>query len=1213
MFKEIFLFELKYRLKRPATWAYFSMLLVFGLIFSISGDVPTSEKAFVNSPLSIARMINVVSIFGIMLASAIMGVPVYRDLEHKTMNYYFTYPITEKGYILGRFLGSMFILFMVSLGFNLGLILGFEIGPFVGIIEPERYTSLNLWHYIQPTLLIGWTNFFFAGCIFFSLVNLTKNIMLAYAGGAILFIIYLVGLTLLDDIEFRKTVSLFDPFCYATQINITRYWTPVEQNTLTIPLTKTLIWNRLIWVGLGLIIFLYTLFKFDFIKFANYKFKAQKKDLNLDKANPNAALIKIPKVSQVFSNSLNFKLLFSLAFLEFKNIVRDHFFKAILIAAVVFLIFDAFYGAPLYGTPSLPLTYYMLEVKNFNFVVLIFILIVFMTGEVIHREHTVHYNQIFGALPIPNRLIYASKFLAIVMICFILVNLVLISGVITQTAKGYFNYEFQKYFTDLYLIEFPKYIIYTLLAFFIHSLVTKKFLGHVITIAIWATLFALNSFADIDNNLYLYGYTPRYIVSDMNGFGHFGPALFWFLFYWLSFGGVLLLIGYLFWKRGTDSGRKARWQIAKERLNIKTIGALIVLFVAFLGSGIFINYNTKTLNNYRTEKQQIAQTAAYEKQLSKYHQLPQPKVIDVKVVADLFPENRTSKIKTTMLMVNMSNVTIDSLHLNWGQEALLKKAINSFTIGGFTPVLGKRYDDFGYEIYAFKKPLKPNDTIEMILDVTGSYKGFPNEGYGSEIVYNGTFINNDFFPSFGYDISKELTSDKDRKKHNLPIKDYIFPDQNNPWGKDNLLFNKDGDYINFEGVVSTAPDQIAIMPGYLQKEWTANGRRYFSYKMKEKLDYFYNISSASYKVHKDVWHGASGEKINIEIFHHPSHTYNIDRFVKSVKNSLDYFTKYYGPYQYKQIRVLEFPRYDTFAQSFPNTVPYAESFGWVGDFSDPDDLDYVYTVTAHEVAHQWWGHQITPSMTRGANQISESMAEFCSLMVMKKEYGIDAMQKFLKEELDGYLIGRADESKFEKTLLNNDTQSYVWYRKGGLILYALQDYIGESQLNSGFKAYADATKFSESPFTTSIEWYDYIKSVTPDSIHYYLEDSFEKITLYSNKTTEAKYKKINDKTYEVTLQVESKKEYFGGNGELLATSSEPNLLDIAIFDHDEKNKKGMTVKKPLLIKKLWVKPGKSTLTFTTNKLPIKAGIDPYNKMIDMIPDDNLIPLEEVTD
>lgn len=1213
MFKEIFLFEIKYRLKRPATWAYFGILLIFGLIFSIGGNGPASEKVFVNSPVAIATMLSVISIFGIMLSSAIMGVPVYRDIEHKTENYYFTYPISEKGYLLGRFLGSMSVLFMVSLGLHIGLIIGFLIGPFAGYIEADRFTDFNLWYYIQPTITIYWTNFFFAGCIFFALVSLTKKVMLAYAGGAILFITYLITQTLTQDIENKDLVSLLDPFGLGTFQNIIQYWTPEEQNSQTVPFTGMLVWNRLIWVGLGLSALCYTLFRFNFQRFLNKNYASKKKNDNLDAPKASAALTKIPKVSKVFSSSLNASLLFQLALMELKNIVRDNFFKAILIAAVLFLFFDGWFGAPLYGTPSLPLTLYMLEVKSFTYIILIFILIVFMTGEVLHRERNVNYDQIFGSLPIPNKIVYSSKFLALVMISFILVNLVLVSGLLNQVLKGYFNFEFDLYFIDLYLIEFPKYITFIMLAFFVHSMVTKKFMGHVIAIAIWAFLFALNSLADINNNLYLYSYAPNYTLSDMNGFGHFSEALLWFRTYWLAFGAFLTIIGYLFWKRGTDSGFKARWQLAKERLNVKTISLLVVLLVVFFGSGAFINYNTKTINKYATNDAGTVSRANYEKDLAKYDKIAQPKIIDVKVLADLVPENRSATIQTNYIMVNKSDEVIDSLHLNWGAEGLLKKEVISFTLDGKEPKLGKRYDNYGYEVYAFETPLQPKDTMMLELKIAASYKGFPNEGSGSDIVFNGTFLNNSFFPSFGYDAQGELTSDQDRKKYELPIKDYQLPVQTDNWGTNNLLFNDDADYITFEGTVSTAPDQIAIMPGKLQKEWVENSRKYYTYKMSGELDFFYNISSARYAVHREVWTGVSGKKVNIEIFHHPTHTYNIDRFVKGVKHSMDYFSENYGAYQYSQMRILEFPRYAGFAQSFPNTVPFSESFGWVGDFSDPNDLDYVYTVTAHEVAHQWWGHQVSPSATRGANQISESMAEYSSLMVMKKEYGADAMQEFLKVELDNYLRSRSNESKFEKTLLDNDNQAYVWYRKGGLILYGLQDLIGESNLNRGFKAYMTAAKFREAPFTTTIEWFDYMKEVTPDSLQYYLEDSFEKITLYSNKATKATYKKLGDDKYEVTITVESAKNYFDGNGKLLEEGSKPNALDIGIFDNNIKNTQGMMVKSALILKKVWVQPGTSSFTYITNKVPVKAGIDPYNKMIDRIPDDNLISIEEIFD
>ena len=69
-------------------------------------------------------------------------------------------------------------------------------------------------------------------------------------------------------------------------------------------------------------------------------------------------------------------------------------------------------------------------------------------------------------------------------------------------------------------------------------------------------------------------------------------------------------------------------------------------------------------------------------------------------------------------------------------------------------------------------------------------------------------------------------------------------------------------------------------------------------------------------------------------------------------------------------------------------------------------------------------------------------------------------------------------------------------------------------------------------------------------------------------------------------------------------------MDIAVFQNDTIID-GKTKKVPLILEKKWIKPGKSTFTFVTNKEPIKAGIDPYNKMIDRIPDDNLKSLDEL--
>ncbi|MDH4091378.1 MAG: M1 family aminopeptidase [Cyclobacteriaceae bacterium] len=1207
MLWKIFLFEVKYRLKRPATWAYFAIIFLFALISGIYGNSPASEKVFVNSSYAIGQFIIILSIFEMLIASAVMGVPVYRDIEYQTKDYFFAYPIREKSYLMGRFLGSFVILLLISFGYHLGTWIGGPIGVLSGEIEPEQYGPFVFHHYLYNTLVLGLPNLFFTGTVFFSLVVLTRKIVVTYVGSVILFVGYLLANALTRDLDNKTLVDILDPFALTTYVNATKYWTPAEQNVMLIPLTGNFLWNRILWIGLSLVLFLFTYFRFSFRSMLEVSSgKITKEDLAETKS---LSLHDLPVVQKIYSRSIYFQKMLRLSVLEFRNIIKDFYFVSILLAGVLFLFLDGWFGSPIFGTPSLPVTYYMLEAKDADYIIFVFIIIIFYTGEVVHRDKLVHYANISDALPIPNWVVYGSKFLSLALISFVLVNLVLLCGVLNQIIKGYFNFEFSMYFTDLYLIEFPEYIQLVMLAFIVHILVNNKFVGHVISIGIWVAFFGLRNFAELNYNLFFYSYGPGYVVSDMNGFGHFFKAITWFNVYWLSLGTVFLIIGNLFWNRGAESGFGARWKLARQRFNAQAAIPLTFFTLLWVGCGAFIYYNVSVLNVYHTIKEGKRISADFEKKYKRYEFSAQPKIADVKVNIDIFPTERYTKAAGIFTIVNKTNRPIDSLMLNIGSPIAHTK-IETLKIDGLPLKMVMEDSQNRFFIYVMPRTMEPGDTMKMDITMDARYRGFPNSGLDREIVYNGTFFDLGIFPSFGYP-GDPMTSDKDRKKYGLPKKDYVLPPQTDPWGLSNLLFNDDADYVTFEAVVSTEPDQIAVAPGYIQKEWEENGRKYYHYKMDNEMDLFFNISSARYAVLRDTWIGAGGNEVNIEIFHHPSHTYNLDRYVKSIKASLTYYAKNFRPYQYDQIRVLEFPRYASFAQSFPNTVPYSESFGWVADFSDPDDTDYSYYVTAHEVAHQWWGHQVTPSATRGANQLSESMAEYSALMVLQHEYGKDVMQNRLKYSLDRYLRGRAGEDKFEETLLENDSRSYVWYDKGSLVLYALQDLIGEDSLNAAFKKFIDTAAFRQKPpFPTSNEWYSYINAATPDSLKYFIEDAFEKITLYENRIINADYKKMEGENYRVTMTVQTRKIYYDGQGKEKETGAGKDLIDIGIFAEDGKNDQGMKKKVPLYLKKHWLTPGEHVLEFVVEGKPVKAGIDPYNKLIDRIPDDNLKTVDE---
>jgi aminopeptidase N len=176
-----------------------------------------------------------------------------------------------------------------------------------------------------------------------------------------------------------------------------------------------------------------------------------------------------------------------------------------------------------------------------------------------------------------------------------------------------------------------------------------------------------------------------------------------------------------------------------------------------------------------------------------------------------------------------------------------------------------------------------------------------------------------------------------------------------------------------------------------------------------------------------------------------------------MERSLDYYQSAFGPYQFDQARIIEFPGYATFAQAFANTMPYSEAIGFLADNSDPDAIDYVFYVTAHEVGHQWWAHQVIGGNVQGGTMLVETMAQYSALMVMEKEYGRDKMQKFLRYELDRYLRDRGGELVAEMPLSQVENQQYIHYRKGSVVMYALRDLIGEDKVNAALAKFLKAS------------------------------------------------------------------------------------------------------------------------------------------------------------
>jgi ABC-2 type transport system permease protein len=1196
MFREIFLFEIRLHLKRISTYIYFaiwfSMALLWASLREFGAAFGAGGKVFANSPYILAYVMSTLTAFGLVIISAIFGTSIYRDFEQETYQMFFTKPLKKIDYLGGRWLGSFVI---TALIFS-GLIFGLMIGKFMPWADQARLMPIDLWFHWQPFLLFVITDIFFAGALFFTIGALTRNAVFVYLQAVVFLGLYLILLVVVannsDTID-RFWSALLDPFALITSLYVARYWTIAEKNSMVVPFAGVMAYNRLLWMGIGALA-LIALFRF--FPFSAEGLVARRARGRVTDEGEEERLVARALPSRVFkqrfdSHATRVQFL-TLTRLRVTSIIKEVPFIAMILIGMVFVFIGGQEVGRVIDTPVLPVTYLVTEMVKGQFFLLLVIITTLYAGELVWKERNLKFDQIHDTLPTPGWLNFASQLTALTVVQAALLVVMILSGLALQALLGYYRFELNIYLTESFLILLPNLIQYSALALLLQTLLPNKFLGHAIMISLFIILSVMEQYG-FENNLYQFGGTLSYIYSDMNGYGHFVRPILWYTVYWTLCAGIMGVIAILFTRRGTDLVWRSPLNRAARQLHAPLIAFGAIFFVAFTSAGGYIFYNTHRLNRYEDSEARRRTYALYEKRYKQYEDLPQPKITAVELKVDIFPERRAFEGSGSFMLVNKTERAIASIHISDAKDSLKRISFDR----QFTETTADR--DTGYYVYQFAEPLKPAERVRLDFNVGYENKGFRNGEERNEFADNGTFFDNLYFPLIGYDRDLELSDDDERRDQDLsPQADMPSPDD--PGACNRMLFAPDSDRVNFKATVSTAPDQIAVAPGYLQREWIENGRRYFAYDMGEKkIVNFYAFVSGRYAVKRDTWFGPQGD-VKIEVYYHPQHEYNVDRMIESTKKGLDYYTENFGPYQFKQFRILEFPRYQDLAQSFPNTIPYSEGIGFIAHATKEDGLDTPFYVTAHELAHQWWGEQVVGCYAQGSNMLSETLAQYSALMVMEKEVGRGSISTYLVHELDRYLQGRSAERKQEVPLAFVQDNEYIWYYKGSLVMYALKDYLGEDRLNAALRRYLDAVKFQEAPYTTSLELIDYLRAATPDDQQQIITDLFETITLFDNRAVEATYRETFEKRYVVKLKVDARKLRADGLGAENEIAID-DLIDIGIYG-------GEGEEKTLFLEKRRITQPRMEFEITVDQIPTRAGIDPYYKLIDREPDNNLIPV-----
>lgn len=1199
-------FELAYQLRRLSTWLPFAALAVVAFLFIRQNVVSDQLYADfqLNSPYIIAVVTVFCSLFWLLVAAGVAGEIAARDVETGMHPLTYTAPVRKAEHLGGRFLAAFAINALILLAVPLG-VMAAVYGPgvdaaIVGPFRPAAY--LTAYGFLAlPNALLG-------TAVQFAWATLSRRAVASYVGSVMLFGVVYGGIfAVMYFLESREMAVLLDAFAHLTIVDITLGWTPMEKSTRLVVLEGALLRSRLLWMGIaaGMLALTYARFRLEhLVASAWWSRVRRRRDAHAPTPGGSGIAtspIAVPDVRQTFGPATRARQTLAIAWDSFRTLAKSR--GGLVVTAPIALVAVMILPEHMHnmGTPLLPRTEYVLTFLTASLTnpitpwVIIPMLTLLWAGELVWREREAGLGEITDAAPLPEWVPFLGKLLGLGLVLAAWMAVLMAVGMLVQARMGYGRFEIGLYLKVLFGLQLPQYLLFAVLALVVHGLVGQKYVGHFAALIVYAfILFAAR--LGIQHKLLVYGAAPEWVYTDMRGFGPSLGPWGWFMLYWAAWALLLGVAARLLWVRGLERGARVRLRLARGRLTRPTAVAAAAAAGLVLAVGGFVFYNTNVLNAYRTASGVAELRAEYERRYGRYADVPQPRLAGASLRIEIYPDRRAAEIRGTYRLVNDTAAPIDALHLSPAP------GVRTESVSLDRPAQRVNAEDgLWHHVYALASPLQPGDSLRLGFTVRMEPRGFRNGGADAvlSVTESSTYFRSqDVLPDIGYQADRELLKPAERREHGLAARPVVPTLADAEAGQD--VTGEAGaagaERVAFEAVIGTDADQTAVAPGALRRAWTEGGRRYFHYATDARIG-SYSFFSARYAVHEERWTPpAGGQPVTIQVYHHPAHAANLGRMLRSVRGSLDQYTRAFGPYPHGPIlRLVENPGRGIGAHAEATTIDYTEGFSRYDPAEDPRGLDMPFAIIAHEMAHEW---QVPHAMAEGAPLLSESFAWYAAMGVMENAYGrehLERLRRFFRQPSPIPPIRQS-------VPLLRALDPYAAYRKGPFALFALREYMGEARVNLAFRRLIEPHRTATLPGATSMDLYRELQAVTPDSLRYLLHDLFAANTFWELETERATATRTAAGAWRVTLRVKARKVTVDPAGVETEVPMD-EWIQVGVFAPS--GRQGPDFGETLYLRSHRIRSGPQAITVTVPKEPSDAGIDPYLLLIDLERFDNV--------
>jgi ABC-2 type transport system permease protein len=1113
--RTVFVQELSHTLRRPLFW--FLVVILFLITWLMStGDMQIASgdstvggtKAWLTSEFNFAQLlVFLLTLLYSFFLSIGSGLSVVRDDEARIGEMLHATPLRMGEYVWGKFLGIV-TGFLAALGLH--LLFTFFFNHVMPSAEAAEIRGpFDLTNYLRPVLVFGLPALIFFCGFSFYLGERSRRPMTVFLFPVAVFLF--CGFFLWEwsptwlDPRINRALMLIDPSGFRW---LNETWLKLDRgarfyNETRIVFDLPFILSRLAFFGLGLLgVALAQRHLGEIVRGRVREPKRlwRKRQL-LVQPGQEPDFVMVPRPLSALGMRIEppgfFTSTVRVARVELRNVLASpglYLFGVLILLQALGTALTA-YGA--FQTPLLLTSGQLAVATTGPLSFLLTLLFLFYTVESIEREQGGGLASLVYANPTPTSAMLLGKALANTVAALLLVAATFVACVIALLVKGKVGIDPLPFLLVWGLLLVPTLLLWTSFVTAVRAVSGQRFTAYGLSFVVLAVTVYYRIATDKTTWVTNWPLWGALQWTDMGAFELDRRALLLNRILALSLAALFLRIAVSAFNRRQADAINSLHRLygagAGKRLLRLAPYALVALV-----TGVFLWL--AVLNGIQGEHREKKARDYWKQNLATWKDAPQPSIAAVDLDLKIEPERHGFHSRGTYEMVNDRDAPLSRFALSGGMHWKNVK----WTLQGkpFEPE-----DRSG--LFVFKTPLAPGARVRVGFEMDGQFPdGITKNGGGlNEFILPSGVVLTSFQPTFvpfvGYDEGKGI------KEGENDYEPKVYPDDYYKGQTDSLF----GLNRAFRTRVSiTGPADYTWNSVGTRVSDTVKGSLRTSVWESDHPVRFFNVVGGRWKEKRGN---------GTVIYYHPEHEYNIAEMSAAFDASRRWYSEWFHPFPWRELKLSEFPNLAGYAQGFPTNITFSEGIGFLTE-SDVK-TDAVFLVTAHETAHQWWGNLLTPGKGPGGNILSEGTSHFSTLLLMEQVKGPRARMETAKRLEERY--GERRRADAERALVwidgTREGDNTVTYDKGGWVFWMLLQHMGRERTLAGIRQFMrDWANKPDHPVLQ--DFLATMRPFAPDPAAFdvFAKQWFHEVVLPEYELTGARKEK-NGKQWKVTVQLKN--------------------------------------------------------------------------------------------